>query len=112
MPSRALAELFFHFWIKIANCEHAHSESPPGGKPTRRAFIACIRLLIPQRYRYGMTTQIAVRLPDEMVEFLDQLVAQGEAKSRAAVMRALELDRRRRMAEHDAAIYAGSKDRD
>jgi Arc/MetJ-type ribon-helix-helix transcriptional regulator len=60
-----------------------------------------------------MTTQIAVRLPDEMVEFLDQLVVQGEVKSRAAaVTRALELYRRRRMAEHDAAIYAGSKDRD
>src|SRR5688572_12295790 len=28
MPSRALAELFFHFWIQIANREHAHSESP------------------------------------------------------------------------------------
>ena len=39
-----------------------------------------------------MTTQIAVRLPDEIVEFLDQLVAQGDAKSRAAaVTRALEL---------------------
>jgi Arc/MetJ-type ribon-helix-helix transcriptional regulator len=60
-----------------------------------------------------MTTQIAVRLPDEMVEFLDQLVAQGDAKSRAAaVAHAIERDRRRRMAEHDAAIYAGSKDRD
>jgi Arc/MetJ-type ribon-helix-helix transcriptional regulator len=68
---------------------------------------------IPWWYHYGMTTQIAVRLPDEMVEFLDQLVARGEAKSRAAVvMRALELDRRRRMAERDAAIYAGSEDRD
>jgi Arc/MetJ-type ribon-helix-helix transcriptional regulator len=60
-----------------------------------------------------MTTQIAVRLPDEMVEFLDQLVARGDAKSRAAaVAQAVERDRRRRMAEHDAAIYAGSKDRD
>jgi Arc/MetJ-type ribon-helix-helix transcriptional regulator len=60
-----------------------------------------------------MTTQIAVRLPDEVVEFLDQLVARGDAKSRAAaVAQAVERDRRRRMAEHDAAIYAGSKDRD
>ena len=68
---------------------------------------------IPDWYHFGMTTQIAIRLPDEIVQFLDQLVAQGEAKSRAAaVMRALELDRRRRMAEHDAAIYAGSEDRD
>jgi Arc/MetJ-type ribon-helix-helix transcriptional regulator len=60
-----------------------------------------------------MATKIAVRLPDEMVEFLDQLVARGDAKSRAAaVAHAIERDRRRRMAEHDAAIYAGSKDRD
>ena len=60
-----------------------------------------------------MATQIAIRLPDEMVEFLDQLVAQGDAKSRAvAVAHAIERDRRRRMAEHDAAIYAGSKDTD
>ena len=60
-----------------------------------------------------MATQIAILLPDEMVEFLDQLVAQGDAKSRAAaVAHAIERDRRRRMAEHDAAIYAGSKDTD
>jgi Arc/MetJ-type ribon-helix-helix transcriptional regulator len=60
-----------------------------------------------------MTTQIAIRLPDEMVQFLDQLVAQGEAKSRAAaVLHALELDLRRRMAEHDAAIYASTKERE
>jgi Arc/MetJ-type ribon-helix-helix transcriptional regulator len=52
-----------------------------------------------------MTTQIAVGLPDEIVEFLDRLVAQGAAKSSAAaVTRALDQDRRRRMAEHDAAI--------
>ena len=33
-----------------------------------------------------MTMQIAVRLPDEMVEFLDRLVAEGQAPSRAAVV--------------------------
>ena len=60
-----------------------------------------------------MTTQIAVRLPDELVKFLDQLVMQGEAKSRAAaVTHALERDRRRRMAERDAAVYASEKDPD
>ena len=60
-----------------------------------------------------MTTQIAVRLPDELVKFLDQLVTQGEAKSRAAaVTRAVERERRRRMAERDAAIYASDKDPD
>jgi Arc/MetJ-type ribon-helix-helix transcriptional regulator len=60
-----------------------------------------------------MTTQIAVRLPDELVDFLDQLVTKGEAKSRAAaVTHALERERRRRMAERDAAIYASDKDPD
>jgi Arc/MetJ-type ribon-helix-helix transcriptional regulator len=60
-----------------------------------------------------MTTQIAVRLPDELVKFLDQLVTQGEAKSRAAaVTHAVERERRRRMAERDAAIYASDKDPD
>jgi Arc/MetJ-type ribon-helix-helix transcriptional regulator len=60
-----------------------------------------------------MTIQIAVRLPDELVEFLDQLVRQGEAKSRAAaVAHALERERRRHLAERDAAIYASEKDAD
>jgi Arc/MetJ-type ribon-helix-helix transcriptional regulator len=52
-----------------------------------------------------MTTQIAVRLPDELVAFLDGEVAAGEAPSRAAVVaRALERERRRRLAEDDARL--------
>lgn len=51
-----------------------------------------------------MTTQIAVRLPDEMVHFLDQNVAAGKAPSRAAlVSRAVEREMRRQAAEGDAA---------
>lgn len=51
-----------------------------------------------------MSTQIAVRLPDEMVAFLDQAVAQGKAASRAAlVSSALEREMRRQAAEADAA---------
>ena len=38
-----------------------------------------------------MSTQIAVRLPDSMVEFLDRLVAEGQAPSRASVVDALWL---------------------
>jgi len=54
-----------------------------------------------------MTTQIAVRLPNEIVEFVDQQVADGTAPSRAAVVaRALEREMRRQMAEKDAKIYA------
>lgn len=54
-----------------------------------------------------MTFQIAVRLPDEMVEFVDRLVAAGEAPSRASVLeRALAREIRRHTAEQDAAILA------
>lgn len=52
-----------------------------------------------------MSKQIAVRLPDELVEFLDELIESGAERSRAAVVtRALERERRRRLAERDAAI--------
>lgn len=52
-----------------------------------------------------MSTQIAVRLPDEMVAFLDRTVATGKAPSRAAlVASAVERDMRRLAAEQDAQI--------
>ena len=56
-----------------------------------------------------MSTQIAVRLPDDLVAFVDDLVRHGDATSRAAVVsRALERERRRRVAERDAAILASA----
>ena len=52
-----------------------------------------------------MSTQIAIRLPDDMVAFLDKSVAAGDAPSRAAlVARAVEREMRRQVAEQDAAI--------
>ncbi len=52
-----------------------------------------------------MTVQIAIRLPDDMVAFLDKSVAAGNAPSRAAlVARAVEREMRRQVAEQDAAI--------
>ncbi|MGB3954276.1 MAG: antitoxin [Brooklawnia sp.] len=52
-----------------------------------------------------MTVQIAIRLPDEMVAFLDYTVAAGKAPSRAAlVARALEREMRRQAAEQDVKI--------
>jgi len=52
-----------------------------------------------------MSVQIAVRLPEEMVEFLDGLVADGRAPSRAPVVSsAIEREMRRIMAERDAEI--------
>jgi Arc/MetJ-type ribon-helix-helix transcriptional regulator len=56
-----------------------------------------------------MSKQIAVRLPDEVVEFIDRLVQRGAAPRRDAVVaRALERERRRLIAERDAAILAGA----
>jgi len=52
-----------------------------------------------------MTTQIAVRLPDEMVAFLDRNVAAGKASSRAAlVAAAVEREMRRQAAVQDAEV--------
>lgn len=63
--------------------------------------------LVPLCYHLGMSKQIAVRLPDELVEFVDEAVASGAARSRAAVLtRALEREHRRMVAMRDAQILA------
>lgn len=52
-----------------------------------------------------MTTQITVRLPDELVAFLDRTVSDGLAPSRAALVSgAVEREMRRQAAIADAAI--------
>jgi Arc/MetJ-type ribon-helix-helix transcriptional regulator len=54
-----------------------------------------------------VSIQIAVRLPDDMVEFVDRLVAEGQATSRASVIeRALAREFRRLIGARDAAILA------
>ncbi|MFD4180426.1 YlcI/YnfO family protein [Rhodococcus sp. NPDC058514] len=54
-----------------------------------------------------MSKQIAVRLPDEIMEFVDAEVNEHRAPSRASVViRALERERRRQVAARDAAILA------
>jgi Arc/MetJ-type ribon-helix-helix transcriptional regulator len=60
---------------------------------------------IPKRYRFGMSKQIAVRLPDDLVDFLDDLVASGDEASRASmVTRALIREKRRLGALRDVEI--------
>lgn len=55
-----------------------------------------------------MSKQITVRLPEELVVFMDSVVAGGEASSRAAVVaQALDRQQRRQVAARDAAILAG-----
>ncbi|HVS98906.1 MAG TPA: ribbon-helix-helix domain-containing protein [Solirubrobacterales bacterium] len=54
-----------------------------------------------------MSRQIAVRLPDDLVEFVDEVVKSHKARSRASVVaHALERERRRALAERDARILA------
>ncbi|NNN22146.1 MAG: antitoxin [Acidimicrobiales bacterium] len=54
-----------------------------------------------------MSKQVTLRLSEELLEFIDDLVANGEALSRAAVVsRALNHERRRIIAAQDVAILA------
>ena len=56
-----------------------------------------------------VSRQIAVRLSDDLVEFVDSIVETGEQRSSAAVVtRALERERSRRIAARDAEILAAS----
>jgi Arc/MetJ-type ribon-helix-helix transcriptional regulator len=56
-----------------------------------------------------MSKQIAVRLPDDLVDFVDEVVGSGQQRSRAAVVtRALERERRRMAAMRDADILAAT----
>jgi Arc/MetJ-type ribon-helix-helix transcriptional regulator len=53
-----------------------------------------------------MSKQIALRLPDELVDFLDEVIASGRFESRAAIVtRELRRFQRRLIAERDAEIY-------
>lgn len=62
---------------------------------------------VPLCYHCGMSKQIAVRLPDKLVDFVDEIVDSGAGRSRAAVVtRALERERRRVAAIRDAQILA------
>jgi Arc/MetJ-type ribon-helix-helix transcriptional regulator len=66
-----------------------------------------VERLLPFCYRNGMSKQIAVRLPDELVEFVDEVVNSGAGRSRAAVVtRALDRERRHTLAARDAEILA------
>lgn len=58
-----------------------------------------------------MSKQIAVRLPDDVAYFVDQVIAEGRASSRAElVIRLLERERRRLIAERDILLLQASAD--
>ena len=53
-----------------------------------------------------MTAQVAVRLPEDLVDRLDALVPDTHASRSEAVRRAIELYLHRVAAERDAQLYA------
>jgi Arc/MetJ-type ribon-helix-helix transcriptional regulator len=60
-----------------------------------------------------MSKQLTVRLADDLVEFIDRRIRDGEAPSRAAVVAmAIDRERRRAIAERDAAILAQARSND
>ena len=68
-----------------------------------------VRDRIPNRYHIGVSKQIAVRLPDDLVDFIDDLIVRGEETSRAAIVaRALKRERRRLGALRDVEILKRS----
>ena len=53
-----------------------------------------------------MSIQIAVRLPEDSVAYIDRVVAEGRATSRADVVaRAIKREHRREIAAQDVAIF-------
>jgi Arc/MetJ-type ribon-helix-helix transcriptional regulator len=60
-----------------------------------------------------MSTQITARLPDDLVAFMDELVAKEQATSRADVIaRALTDERRRLRVQRDVEILTTTADDD
>lgn len=60
-----------------------------------------------------MSKQLTVRLADDLVDFIDSRIKGGKASSRAAVVAAaIDRERRRAIAERDAAILAKTARRD
>ena len=59
-----------------------------------------------------MTTQIAVRLPDDLVAYVDSLVSAGAGSRAAIVSRALQMYQQQLLGERDAKILEKSGDYD
>jgi Arc/MetJ-type ribon-helix-helix transcriptional regulator len=56
-----------------------------------------------------MSKQIVVCLPDNLIDFVDEIVKSGKGRSRSAVVaRAVEFERRRVVASQDVEILANT----
>ncbi|KAA1415926.1 hypothetical protein F0U44_20040 [Nocardioides humilatus] len=59
-----------------------------------------------------MSTQIAVRLPDELVSYVDALVSDGAGSRATVITRALKIYQQQLRAEADARILEATGDYD
>ena len=59
-----------------------------------------------------MSIQIAVRLPEDLVEYVDRLVAEGAGSRATVVAQALNLHQQQLLGERDARILEESGDYD
>lgn len=57
-----------------------------------------------------MSTQIAVRLPDDLVSYVDGLVDDGAGSRASVIARALKIYRQQQQAEEDARILEATGD--
>lgn len=60
----------------------------------------------------GMSIQLTVRLPDDLVNWIDERASQAALSRAAVIAAAVERERRRAVAERDAAILAASTNDD
>lgn len=61
---------------------------------------------IPERYGVGMSTQMTIRVDDDLAAFVDSAAAAGEGSRADVINNAIKREVRRRAAQRDAQIYA------
>ncbi len=77
---------------------------------TETACLPAFELVPNRSYAVIMSIQIALRLPESVVEYIDAQVLAGRAKSRADVVaRFVERDRRRERASHDIEVLLADR---
>lgn len=72
--------------------------------PVRNAQAISI-VGIPVRYRIGMSTQMTIRVDEDLAAFVDSAAAAGEGSRADVINNAIKREVRRRAAQRDAQIY-------
>lgn len=72
--------------------------------PVREASVIG-SVVIPKRYGVGMSTQMTIRVDDDLAAFVDSAAAAGEGSRADVINNAIKREVRRRAAQRDAQIY-------